>query len=191
MSVSSKFSGPRWFAVQTLSNQEAKVKRYIEKFSEIEALQDVVFEVLMPVETVTEIKNGKKLQKLKKFYPGYIFVHMSLYDDEDKILQKAWSFVRNIEGVIGFVGGDKPTPLKDVDIQRIMGQVKESKEREVPKLCFELGQQVKITDGPFLNLTGRIDDIDAERGRLKVSVSIFGRFTPVELEYWQVARIED
>lgn len=191
MSKPSTISGPRWFAVQTLSNQEAKVKRYIEKFVDIEELGDYVFELLMPVETVTEIKNGKKIQKQRKFYPGYIFIHMSLYDEENNIQQKPWSFVRNAEGVIGFVGGDKPTPLKEEDIKRIINQIQESKGREVPKVQFAVGEQVKITDGPFLNLAGQIDEIDPERGRLKVSVSIFGRFTPVELEYWQVERVEE
>ncbi len=190
-SNASSLTGPKWFAVQTLSNQEAKVKRYVEKFLAIEELEELVFEVLMPVETVTEIKNGKKIQKLRKFYPGYVFVHMCLYDDEGKILQKPWSFVRNAEGVIGFVGGDRPTPLKEEDIKRIINQVQESKGKEVPKVQFAAGEQVKITDGPFLNLTGQIDEVDPERGRLKVSVSIFGRFTPVELEYWQVERSQE
>lgn len=191
MSNPSNLAGQRWFAVQTLSNQEAKVKRYVEKFREIEELGELVFEVLMPVETVTEIKNSKKIQKLRKFYPGYVFVHMCLYDEEGKIMQKPWAFVRNTEGVIGFVGGDRPTPLKEDDINRIINQVQESKGKEVPKVQFTAGEQVKITDGPFLNLTGQIDEVDPERGRLKVSVSIFGRFTPVELEYWQVERLEE
>jgi len=186
----STLTGPRWYAVQTLSNQEAKVKRYIEKFVEIESLSDFIFEILMPVETVTEIKNSKKIQKQRKFYPGYIFIHMSLYDAEGKIEQKPWSFVRNTEGVIGFVGGDRPTPLKEEDIKRIMNQVQDSKDREIPKVQFSVGDSVKITDGPFLNLTGQVDEVDPERGRIKVSVSIFGRFTPVELEYWQVERLE-
>lgn len=187
----SKVAGPRWFAVQTLSNQEAKVKRYVEKFVEVEELGEFVFEVLMPVETVTEIKNSKKIQKLRKFYPGYVFVHMCLYDETGTIQQKPWAFVRNTEGVIGFVGGDRPTPLKEDDIKRIINQVQESKGKEVPKVQFAVGEQVKITDGPFLNLTGQIDEVDPQRGRLKVSVSIFGRFTPVELEYWQVERLEE
>ena len=191
MSNISPLSGPRWFAVQTLSNQEAKVKRYVEKFLRVEELEDLVFEILMPVETVTEIKNGKKTQKQQKFYPGYIFVHMCLYDEAGNILQKPWFFVRNAEGVIGFVGGDKPTPLKPEEIQRIINQIQDSKSREIPKVQFDIGEMVKINDGPFLNLTGKVDEVDPSRGKLKVSVSIFGRFTPVELEYWQVERFDE
>jgi transcriptional antiterminator NusG len=191
MSTASKLSGPRWFAVQTLSNQEAKVKRYIEKFLRIEELEESIFEILMPVETVTEIKNSQKIQKQRKFYPGYIFVHMCLYDEEHNLLQKPWAFVRNAEGVIGFVGGDKPTPLKQEEMDRIINQVQESKGKEIPKIQFHVGDMVKITDGPFLNLTGKVDEVDPSRGKLKVSVSIFGRFTPVELEYWQVERFEE
>lgn len=191
MSTESTLSGPRWYAIQTLSNQEAKVKKYLDKFVEIEDMGDSIFEVLMPTEVVTEFKNGKKTQKTRKFYPGYVFLHMTLFDEDGKILQKPWYFVRSTQGVIGFVGGERPVPLKKDEIERILGQVKEAEGRETPKVQFEVGQDVKITDGPFLNLTGRIDEIDPERGRLKVSVSIFGRFTPVELEYWQVEAAEE
>lgn len=191
MTTESSLSGPRWYAVQTLSNQEAKVKKYLDKFVEIEDMGDCIFEVLMPTEVVTEFKNGKKTQKTRKFYPGYVFLHMNLFDEDGKILQKPWYFVRSTQGVIGFVGGERPVPLKKDEIERILGQVKEAEGRETPKVQFEVGEDVKITDGPFLNLTGRIDEIDPERGRLKVSVSIFGRFTPVELEYWQVEVAEE
>lgn len=184
----SSLSGPRWYALQTFSNQEAKVKRYIEKFAQIEGLGEFVFEVLVPSEVVSEIRNGKKLQKVRKFYPGYVFIHMTLYDEFGKLLQPPWYFVRSTEGVIGFVGGDRPSPLKEEEIKRILGQVQESKGKDIPKVQYTVGDMVKINDGPFLNLMGQIDEIDPERGRLKVSVSIFGRFTPVELEYWQVER---
>lgn len=184
-------SGPQWYAVQCLSNQEAKAKKYLEKFIEVEEMGDFVFEVVMPEETVTEIKGGKKSQKKRKFYPGYLFVHMRLFDDDGNLLKEPWYFVREANGVINFVGGDRPVPLKPTEIERILNQVKESEGKEVPKVQFEVGEEVKINDGPFANLNGRIDEIDPERGRLKVSVSIFGRFTPVELEYWQVERAED
>jgi transcriptional antiterminator NusG len=179
---------PQWYALQTLSNMEGKVKRYLDKFVELEEMGDYVFDVLMPSETVTETKNGRKMTKQRKFYPGYVFIHMRLYDDEGKILQKPWYFVRGVEGVIGFIGGERPTPLKQDEIDRILTQVKEAEGKEVPKISFEAGQEVKITDGPFLNLTGQVEEVDPEHGRLKVSVSIFGRFTPVELEYWQVEK---
>ncbi|WP_269541412.1 transcription termination/antitermination protein NusG [Cerasicoccus fimbriatus] len=181
----------QWYAVQTLSNQEAKVKRYLDKFIEIEEMGEHIKEVLMPTETVTEVKSGKKYTKQRKLYPGYVFIHMRVYDDHGKVLQKPWYFVRGVQGIIGFIGGDNPTPLKQEEINRILDQVKQAEGHEKPKVEYEVGEEVKITDGPFLNLTGRIDEVDPERGKLKVSVSIFGRFTPVELEYWQVERAEE
>jgi transcriptional antiterminator NusG len=188
---SSSVSGSRWYAVQTLSNQEQKAKKYLDKFIAIEEMEDYVFEVLMPTEIVTEVKSGKKSTKIRKFYPGYIFVNMRLYDDDGNLFQKPWYFVREAQGVINFVGSDRPSPLKESEIDRIINQVKESEGKEKPKIEYEQGENVKITDGPFLNLVGTIDEIDPDRGKLKVSVSIFGRFTPVELEYWQVQRTED
>ncbi len=190
MASPQSISIPRWYALQTLSNMEGKVKQYLDKFVQVEEMGDFVFEVLMPTEKVTEVKNGRKTQKVRKFYPGYVFIKMRLYDEDGKVLQKPWYFVRGVQGVIGFIGGDRPTPLKEEEMDRILRQVKEAEGKEVPKVQYEAGQEVKITDGPFMNLTGRIDEVDPERGRLKVSVSIFGRFTPVELEYWQVERMD-
>ena len=164
------------------------MKRYLDRYLVSEEMDDYIKEVLMPTETITEVKNGKKSQKVRKFYPGYVFLHMRLYDDDGQILQNPWYFVNGVDGVIGFVGGNHPTPLKEVEINRILSQVQEADGKEVPKVNYEVGEEVKITDGPFLNLNGNIDEIDPERGKLKVSVSIFGRFTPVELEYWQVER---
>ncbi|MGK0309236.1 MAG: transcriptional antiterminator NusG [Lentimonas sp.] len=191
MSNPSSLSDPSWFAVQTLSNQEAKAKRYLDKFIAIEEMEDYVFEVLMPTETVTEVKSGKKKTITRKFYPGYIFVKMRLYDDEDKLLNKPWYFVREAQSVIKFVGGDHPLPLKKSEIDRIINQVEEAEGKEKPKIQYEVGEMVKVMDGPFMNLVGKIEEIDPDKGKLKVSVSIFGRFTPVELEYWQVQRTEE
>lgn len=181
-------AGAQWYAVHTLSGKEAKVKEYIEKFKKVEELDEYITEVLLPTETVSEVKRGKKTSTVRKLMPGYVFVHMKLYDSDGKLLNKPWYFVKETTGVIGFVGGDRPQALRDADIQEIRDRIAEATGREVPKVQFEVGEEVKITDGPFLNLTGRIDEIDPERGKLKVSVSIFGRFTPVELEYWQVER---
>ena len=185
------FSGAQWYAVQTLSNKEKAAKRYLDRYVASEEMEELIFQVLMPTETVTEIKNGKKYQKIRKFYPGYVFIHMRLYDESSEILEKPWYFVKDADGVIGFVGGNHPIPLKESEIANILDQVKDSEGKEVPTTRHEVGDEVKITDGPFFNLTGTIEEIDPERGRLKVSVSIFGRFTPVELEYWQVEREED
>ena len=181
-------TGAQWFAVHTLSGKENKVKEYIEKFKRVEELDDFIFEVLLPTETVSEVKRGKKTSTVRKLMPGYVFVQMKLYDDEGKVLNKPWYFVKETTGVIGFVGGDRPTALRESDISDIRERVEAGAGKETPKVQYDVGEEVKITDGPFLNLTGRIDEIDPTRGKLKISVSIFGRFTPVELEYWQVER---
>ncbi len=189
MADSTTKTGAAWYVVQTLSGQEGKVKKYLDKFIKEDEMEDYVFEVLVPTETVVEVKAGKKTQIVRKFYPGYAFLHMRLYDDDGKLLNKPWYFVRETAGVINFVGGDRPTALKKSEIDTILSQVEAASGKEVPKVQFEVGEEVKINDGPFLNLNGRIDEIDPEKGKLKVSVSIFGRFTPVELEYWQVERL--
>lgn len=181
--------GAQWFAVHTLSGKEGKVKQYIEKFKKVEELDDFIFEVLLPTENVSEVKRGKKTSTVRKLMPGYVFVLMRLYDEDGRLLNKPWYFVRETTGVIGFVGGDRPTALRESDIRDIRERIEAANGKEIPKVQYEAGEEVKITDGPFLNLTGRIDDIDPTRGKLKVSVSIFGRFTPVELEYWQVERL--
>ena len=191
MSNSSSVTGPQWYAVHTLSNQEQKAKKYLDKFIAVEEMEDYVFEVLMPTETITEVKAGKKKTVTRKFYPGYVFVKMRLYDDDGNLLQKPWYFVREAQGVINFVGGERPSPLKKAEIDRILQQVEESEGKEKPKIEYEIGEMVKVNDGPFMNLVGKIEEIDPEKGKLKVSVSIFGRYTPVELEYWQVQRTEE
>ncbi len=182
-------SDMKWYVVQTLSGKEGQVKTYLDKFKKIEELEDYIGEVLVPTEVVTEVKQGKKSQRTRKFYPCYVFVQARLYDETGKLINKPWYFIREANGVIGMVGGDQPTPLRQSEIDHIRQQMEQALGKEVPKVQYEVGEEVKITDGPFLNLTGRIDEIDPERGKLKVSVSIFGRFTPVELEYWQVERI--
>lgn len=181
----------RWYVVQTLSNLESKVKRFIDSQLAFMEMEDFIFEVLMPTEVVSEVKGGKKTQKTRKLYPGYVFLHMRLYDEDGKLLQKPWYFVNGIDGVIGFVGGQHPHALKESEIASILDHAKEAEGKEVPKVQYEIGENVRITDGPFLNLNGTITEIDPEAGKLKVSVSIFGRFTPVTLEYWQVERVTE
>lgn len=182
-------AGAQWFALHTLSGQEGKVKTYIEKFRKVEELEDHIFEVLLPTETVSEVKNGKKSTKNRKLYPGYVFIQMLLFGEDKKLNNRSWYFVKETTGVIGFVGGERPAALRQSEVDEIRARIEAASGKEVPKVSYELGEEVKINDGAFVNLTGRIDEIDPERGRLKVSVSIFGRFTPVELEYWQVERI--
>jgi transcriptional antiterminator NusG len=181
----------QWFALHTLSGQEGKVKTYIEKFKKAEELDDYIFEVLLPTEVVSEVKSGKKSTKTRKLYPGYVFIQMRLYGEDKKLINKPWYFVKEVAGVIGFVGGDNPAALRQSEIDDIKNRVEAASGKEVPKVQYEIGEEVKITDGAFANLTGRIDEIDPARGKLKISVSIFGRFTPVELEYWQVQRLTE
>lgn len=181
----------QWFALHTLSGQENKVKAYIDKFTTIEELDDYIFEVLMPTEVISEVKNGKKSTKTRKLYPGYVFIQMRLFDDNGTLINKPWYFVKEVSGVIGFVGGGNPAPLRPAEVDEIRARIEAANGKEVPKVQYEVGEEVKITDGAFTNLTGRIDEIDPERGKLKISVSIFGRFTPVELEYWQVLRVTE
>ena len=180
--------GAEWFALHTLSGQENKVKTYIEKFKKAEELSDDIFEILLPTEVVSEVKNGKKSTKVRKLYPGYVFIQMKLYGEDKKVINKPWYFVKEVAGVIGFVGGDRPAALRQSEIDEIHARIEAANGKEVPKVQYTVGEEVKITDGAFASLTGRIDEIDPDRGKLKVSVSIFGRFTPVELEYWQVQR---
>jgi transcription termination/antitermination protein NusG len=181
-------AGAQWFALHTLSGQENKVKNYIERFKVAEEMDDSIFEVLLPTEVVSEVKNGKKSSKVRKLYPGYVFIQMKLYDEDSKLINKPWYFVKEVAGVIGFVGGEHPAALRQVEIDEIRARIEAANGKEVPKVQYAVGEEVKINDGPFANLNGRIDEIDPDRGKLKISVSIFGRFTPVELEYWQVQR---
>lgn len=183
----------KWYAVQTRSNMEKKAAESLRRQIDIEDMGAYISkdDILLPTETISEIKNGKKKVHTRNLYPGYIFVRVKLYDDDENFLEKPWDFVRGINGVINFMGGERPVALKQSEIERIFEQIDQSKGTEKPKVSFEVGEEVKINDGPFVSLTGRIDEIDPERGKLKVSVSIFGRFTPVELEYWQVARVEE
>ena len=184
-------TGAQWFALHTLSGQENKVKNYLEKFKKAEELDDHIFEVLLPTEVVSEVKNGKKSTKVRKLYPGYVFINMSLYDAEKQVNIKPFYFVKDAAGVIGFVGGDHPAALRQAEIDEIKARIEAASGKEVPKVTFEVGEELKITDGAFANLTGRVDEVDPARGKLKISVSIFGRFTPVELEYWQVQRASE
>ena len=178
----------QWFVLHTLSGQEQKVKDSIEKRIKVEEMSDWIKEVLIPTEKVAEVKKGKKTTSTRKFYPGYILVHMKLLDDKNQLQEKPWYFIRETPGIIGFIGGERPVPLKQDEVESILAQIEERQEKVAPKVAFEKGETVKVTDGPFQNFTGVIDEIDPNRGKLKISVSIFGRSTPVELEYWQVER---
>jgi transcriptional antiterminator NusG len=178
----------QWFVIHTLSGQEQKVKDSIEKRLKTEEMGEYIKEVLVPMEKVAEVRSGKKTVTTRKLYPGYVFINMVLLDENNRVIEKPWYFIRDTQGIIGFVGGDRPTPTSLDEIETIKAQISESEDREKPKVQFDVGETVKITDGPFLNFSGVIEEIDPERGKLKVTVNIFGRNTPVELEYWQVEK---
>lgn len=179
----------QWFVIHTLTGTEAKVRNSLLRRIKIEEMGDLVGEVTIPSEKVSEVKKGKKSTTTRMFYPGYVLIQICLYDDSGKVNDKSWYYVNNTPGVIGFIGGSKPAPLRPKEVETILYQIEDKKEKVKPKVVFEPGETVKITDGPFLNFNGVIEEVDPNKGKLKVLVSIFGRTAPVELEYWQVERV--
>lgn len=178
----------QWFVIHTLAGQEQKVKDSIEKRMKAEEMGEYIKEVLVPMEKVAEVRGGKKTVTARKLYPGYVFIDMILLDDNNRVIDKPWYFVRDTQGIIGFVGGDRPSPTDPSEIEFVKAKISESEDTERPKVNFDVGETVKINDGPFLNFSGVIEEIDPNRGKLRVTVNIFGRSTPVELEYWQVEK---
>jgi len=179
----------QWFVVHVLSGQEQKVADNLTRRIKLEEMTDLVFEVLIPTERVQEIKRGKKTETTRKFFPGYLIVNMHLLDENNQLVDKTWYFVRETDGVIGFAGTkDRPTPMRQKEVDGLLAQVREREDTVKPKISFEVGDKVKVADGPFQNQNGIVEEIDPERGKLRVSVSIFGRETPVDLEYWQVEK---
>lgn len=178
----------QWFVLHTLSGQENRVKESIERRIKLEDMVDWVGDVLIPTEKVTETKSNRRTTMVRKFFPGYVLINLALYGEGNKLNERAWYFVQETQGVIGFVGGERPVPLRPSEIDTILSQVEEKKDKVRPKVMFEPGETVTINDGPFQNFSGVVEEVDPERGKLKVSVSIFGRATPVELEYSQVER---
>ncbi|MBI2437804.1 MAG: transcription termination/antitermination protein NusG [Lentisphaerae bacterium] len=179
----------QWFVIHTLTGKEAKVRDSLLLRIKTEEMGDLVGDVSIPSEKVSEVKKGKKSTTTRMFYPGYVLIQLGLFNDDGKINERAWYYVNDTPGVIGFVGGKRPTPLRPKEVESIIYQVEEKKAKVKPKVQFEPGETVKITDGPFLNFNGVIEEVDPNRGKLKVSVAIFGRTAPVELEYWQVERV--
>ena len=179
----------QWFVVHVLSGQEKKVHDNIVKRIATEELGDHVFEVLIPTERVQEIKRGKKTETTRKFFPGYLIVNMHLLDENNELIDKTWYFIKDTTGVIGFAGTkDKPIPMRQKEVEGMLAQMKEREDTVTSKISYEVGDKVKVADGPFQNQQGIVEEVDPERGKLRVSVSIFGRDTPVELEYWQVEK---
>lgn len=172
----------RWYSVSVLSNYEKRVAESIRTQVEQEELMDQIEQVLVPTEDVIEVRKGKKVQTERRFMPGYVLVRMEMTD-------KAYHLVNNTNRVTGFLGPrGKPVPLRDAEVNRILNQVEEGVERPRPLISFDIGEEVKVTDGPFEGFMGSVENVDDENARLTVTVSIFGRATPVELEYAQVAK---
>ncbi|HZT23493.1 MAG TPA: transcription termination/antitermination protein NusG [Verrucomicrobiae bacterium] len=177
----------QWFIIHTLSGQEQKVKESIEKRIKTDEMQEYIREVMVPMEKVVDVRGGKKTVTSRKLWPGYVFVDMALLDENGKVIEKPWYFIKETQGVIGFLS-EPPVPTPTEEVEAIKAQISASEETEKPKVNFEVGETVKINNGPFLNFSGVIEEIDPARGKLKVTVNIFGRNTPVELEYWQVEK---
>ncbi len=173
----------RWYIVHAYSNFEKKVADAIRERAAAAGLEDCFEEIVVPMEEVVEDRRGRKVSTERKFFPGYVLVKMDMND-------RAFLLIKNTPKVTGFLGADnKPQPISETEAQRILNQVKEGVDRPKPSITFEIGEQVRVADGPFASFNGHVEEVDEERARLKVAVSIFGRATPVELEFGQVEKI--
>lgn len=174
-----------WYIIHAYSGFEKKVRDAIEEQTRIQGLEALVDDVIVPTEEVVEIRKGKKVKSEKKFFPGYVLIRMILTDD-------TYHLVNSHAKVTGFLGANgKPMPISDAEANRILNQVEEGVERPRPNVVYEIGEEVKVIDGPFSSFNGEVEEVDEDRARLKVSVSIFGRATPVELDYSQVEKLQD
>jgi transcription termination/antitermination protein NusG len=173
----------RWYIVHTYSNFEKKVAESIREQAAESGLGDLFDDVLVPTEEVVEVRRGRKVASERRFFPGYVLAKMDMTD-------QAYHLIKNTPKVTGFLGSDnKPMPISDAEADRILHQVQEGIERPRPTVSYEVGEQVRVADGPFASFSGLIEEVDEERSRVKVAVSIFGRPTPVELEFAQVEKL--
>ena len=173
----------RWYVVQAFSGFETTVKRSLEEHIARSGLQDYFGEVMVPTEEVVEVKGGQKRKSERKFFPGYVLIQMEMNDE-------TWHLVKNTPRVLGFIGGtaDKPAPISDREADQILQRVQEGVEKPKPKVLFEPGEVVRVTDGPFNDFNGVVEEVNFDKSRLLVAVQIFGRSTPVELEFSQVEK---
>ncbi len=174
----------QWYILQVYSGNEKKIEKELLAQVEKKGLSDNITKILIPSEEVIEMKKGKKVSSERKFFPGYMLIQM-IMDDE------IWHIVRHLPKVYGFLGGKKgePIPVSQSEIDSILNQMKDGLEKPKPSVSFEIGEQVRVSDGPFSSFNGMVEEVDEEKARLKVSVSIFGRSTPVNLDYSQVEKI--
>lgn len=172
-----------WYVVHTQTGSEDKVKTTLEGRVVSQGLSELVTKVIIPTEQVSEIRSGKRKISQRKFFPGYLLVEMELNE-------QSYMLVKTTPGVTGFIGlGKKPMPLPQKEVDNILKRSQDTQAKPSPKVMFEKGEQVRVTEGPFVNFNGTVDEINPEKGKLKVSVLIFGRATPVELEFWQVEKV--
>jgi transcriptional antiterminator NusG len=173
----------RWYVVHVYSGFEKKIAQQVKEQAAQKGLADLFDEVLVPSEEVVELRRGQKVNAERKFFPGYVLVKMEMTDD-------TWHLIKDTPKVTGFLGTKiRPTPITEAEAERIMKQTQEGVEHPRPSVLFEIGEQVRVADGPFQSFNGTVEEVDEEKGRVKVSVSIFGRSTPVELEYGQVEKV--
>lgn len=173
----------KWYAIHTLTGVESKVRANLQARAEMANLTDMIGQVLIPTEKVSEVKEGKKRISERKFFPGYILLEMEMTDE-------SWYLVKNTPGIAGFVGsGSKPLPLSENEIASIVQQQTEKATKPKPKVEFKVGESVRVKEGAFANFNGVIEELNPNKGKLRVMVTIFGRSTPVELEYWQVEKL--
>ncbi|MDR0340466.1 MAG: transcription termination/antitermination protein NusG [Puniceicoccales bacterium] len=179
-----------WYALQVVSNCEAKAQKALRLRAQLLDAEKWIREILFPVVQLCEVRNGKKITRQRKLYPGYLFAEMDLYEDNGELRQALLRLIAETEGVSGFVGvGRRPTSLKQSEVDEIRARAA-AQQPVMSKKFYEIGTPVKITDGPFLGSSGEVENLDEEAGKLRVSVSLFGRKTPVDLEFWQVSREE-
>ena len=171
----------RWYIVHAYSNFEKKVAEDIENKAKQKGLGDAIEQIVVPTEKIVEVRRGRKVDAERKFFPGYVLVRANLTD-------AVFSLIKNTPKVTGFLGDSKPVPITDAEAERILHQVQEGVERPKPSITFEIGEQVRVADGPFASFNGSVQEVDEERSRLKVEVSIFGRAVPVDLEFGQVEK---